>query len=147
MGSDSGGKCYAACLVVGKAGDFAEPAGVPSFDLELQVKSYFAASPVIAFPVGVTYMGSCRAACLVAAFPIICWDCVACLGRNLVASLVTAFPVTAFPATAFLVTAFPVRCHGLEPFLYFLGAAYQGGGQYFLETVAVGAVAVGAVVG
>ena len=126
MGSDSGGKCYAACLVVGKAGDFADPVGIPSFDLGLPLKSYSAASPVIAFPVvGVTYM--------------------ACLDQYLV-----AFPVTTFP-----VTAFPVRCHGLESLLpnllaslgsyqagglYFLGAACQGGGLYFLETVAVGAV-------
>ena len=146
MGSDSGDNCCTACLVVGKAVELAELVGIPSFDLELQVKSYFTAFPVVVFPGGVTYLESYLAACLVPAFPITCWDCVACWERYLVACLVTVSPVS---------------CHGLEPSvpnllasccscsaggLYFLGAACQVGGQYVLDAFAVAAVVCAAVV-
>ena len=120
MGSDSGGNCWTACLVVGKVVVLAEIVGSPSFDLVWQVKSYLAVFPVIAFPDGVTYLESCLAACLVPAFQITYWDCVACLERYLVACRVTAFPVICWGSEPSLPNLLAYRC------------SYPVGGLYFL---------------
>ena len=94
LGSDSGENWGTVYLVGGKGVVLEEIVGSPSFDSVSWVTCYLAAYQVTAFPDDLTYFGSCLAACPTTASRITCWDCLACLRKDLVACRVTAVLAT-----------------------------------------------------